>query len=363
VEPLSIIAALAIAIQAGVPILTWGPPGVGKTATIKMLAAELDLPLEVVLASIREPADFSGLPVIREHGVSMEPPAWACRLARAEKGLLFLDEISTAPPAVQAALLRVVLERVVGDLTLPPGISVVASANPPEQAVGGWELTAPLANRFCHLYWSLDVMNWVEGMTRGWNLRYIPKLPPDWEDLIPEKQDLIAAFIKHRPHLLLQVPQSEEQAGKAWPSPRSWTMASRLLAAAASIRANEDVTALLIAGCVGEGACLEFMAWSRDLDLPDPEQILANPEQLILPERGDQAFAILLAVITTATARLTTERWMAAWRILARAAEQGKKDVAAVAAKKLAAARKPDLPLPTKELREFVPLLQKGGLM
>ncbi|NLP43663.1 MAG: AAA domain-containing protein [Peptococcaceae bacterium] len=358
-----IVSALAIAIQAGVPILTWGPPGVGKTATINMLAAKLNLPLEVVLASIREPADFSGLPVIREHGVNMEPPAWAWRLAQAEKGVLFLDEISTAPPAVQAALLRVVLERVVGDLSLPPGVSVVASANPPEQAVGGWDLTAPLANRFCHLYWSLDVMNWVDGMIRGWDLLDLPKLPADWEDLIPAKQNLIASFIRHRPHLLLQVPQSEEQAGKAWPSPRSWSMASRLLAAASRVQADEDVIAMLIAGCVGEGACLEFLAWSNDLDLPDPEEILANPEQLNLPERGDQAFAILLAVITAATARLTAERWTAAWSILARAAEQGKKDIAAVAAKKLAAARKPELPLPTKELREFVPLLQKGGLM
>ena len=57
--------ALSIAVQAGVPILTWGPPGIGKTATITMLADGLSLPLEVVLASIREPADFSGLPVIR----------------------------------------------------------------------------------------------------------------------------------------------------------------------------------------------------------------------------------------------------------------------------------------------------------
>ena len=159
--------ALAIAIQAGVPILTWGPPGVGKTATITMLADVLALPLEVVLASIREPSDFSGLPVIGKEGVRMEPPAWAHRLALAGKGLLFLDEISTAPPAVQSALLRVVLERAVGDLALPASVSVVAPANPPEQAVCGWDLSAPLANRFCHLFWSLDTQGWIDGMIGG----------------------------------------------------------------------------------------------------------------------------------------------------------------------------------------------------
>ncbi len=355
--------ALSIAVQAGVPVLTWGPPGVGKTATVTMLAAGLSLPIEVVLASIREPADFSGLPVIREDGVHMEPPAWAKRLVQAGKGMLFLDEISTAPPAVQSALLRIVLERVVGDIALPAGVSVVASANPAEQCFSGWELSAPLANRFCHLVWSLDTHNWVEGMIRGWSTSGLPRLAPDWENSIPEKQAFIAAFIRHRPHLLLQVPKDETQAGKAWPSPRSWSMAARLLAAAQTAQEDEDVIALLIAGCVGEGACLEFLAWYRDLDLPDPEEVLANPSGLQLPDRGDQAFAILTAVIAAAIDRLTEERWTAAWSVLAKAVEQGKKDVAAVAAKKLAQAKKPEFSLPQQELREFIPLLQKGGLM
>ncbi len=354
---------LTIAIQAGVPILTWGPPGVGKTATITMISDVLGLPLEVVLASIREPSDFSGLPVIGEEGVRMEPPAWAHRLAEAGNGVLFLDEISTAPPAVQSALLRVVLERVVGDLALPSGVSVVASANPPEQAVGGWDLSAPLANRFCHLFWSLDTQRWIDGMIRGWSIADLPHLPPAWEEFVPEKQVLVASFIRHRPHLLLQVPQSESQAGKAWPSPRSWYMAARLLAAADSVQAEEDVIALLTAGCIGEGPCMEFLAWCRDLDLPNPEDVLADPSRLRLPDRGDLAFAILTSVITAAVDRLTEERWSAAWCVLAKAAEQGKKDIAAVAAKKLAACRNPELPLPLKELREFMPLLQQGGLM
>ena len=68
-------------------------------------------------------------------------PGLGWRLAEAGRGLLFLDELSTAPPAVQAALLRVVLERVVGDLTLPDEVAVVAAANPPDQAADGWDLS------------------------------------------------------------------------------------------------------------------------------------------------------------------------------------------------------------------------------
>lgn len=357
------VSALALAIQAGAPVLAWGPPGVGKTATVTAVADTLGLPLEVVLASIREPSDFSGLPVIREDGVSMEAPAWARRLAQAGKGILFLDEISTAPPAVQAALLRVVLDRVVGDLPLPPGVAVVAAANPPEQAAGGWDLSAPLANRFCHLTWSLDTQGWVDGMIQGWRSPSVPRLPECWQGFIPASRALVASFIRHRPHLLLQVPASEDQAGKAWPSPRSWDMAARLLAASDAAQAGDDIAASLVAGCVGDGAGLEFLAWRKALDLPDPEEILRNPDKFRVPERGDQAFAVLTAVVSAAVGNLTSDRWLAAWQVLARAAEQGAKDIAAAAAKALAAARKPGLPLPQKELKEFIPLLQKGGLM
>jgi len=354
---------LAVAIQAGTPILAWGPPGTGKTATITALADALSLPCECVIASVREPADFAGLPIIRDDGVALHAPSWAHRLAQAGKGILFLDEISTAAPAVQAALLRVVLDRVVGDLPLPPSIAVVAAANPPECAAGGWDLSAPLANRFCHLSWGLDTQAWIDGMLRGFGAPSVPRLPDGWEAGIPAARTIVASFIRHRPHLLLQLPESEEQAGRAWPSPRSWDMAARLLAASDATQAGEDVSATLIAGCVGDGAGLEFLAWRKALDLPDPEEILTHPDRFRVPERGDQAFAVLTAVISAAVGKLTRDRWMAAWTVLARAADQGAKDIAAAAAKSLAAARKPNLPLPQKELREFIPLLQKGGLM
>ena len=147
--------ALSLAIAAGVPAVLWGSPGTGKSSAVMALAESAGLRCEVVIASIREPSDFSGLPIIVDGGVRFAPPEWAKNLADQGSGVLFLDEISTAPPAVQAALLRVVLERVVGDLALPSNIAIVAAANPPDQAADGWDLSAPLANRFCHLDWSV----------------------------------------------------------------------------------------------------------------------------------------------------------------------------------------------------------------
>lgn len=132
--------ALALAVGARVPVLLWGGPGTGKSSAVRDLAAAMSWPCEVVIASIREPSDFAGLPVVADGGVRFAPPRWARRLHAAGHGILFLDEITTAPPAVQAALLRVVLERVVGDLELPADVAVVAAANPPEQAADGWDL-------------------------------------------------------------------------------------------------------------------------------------------------------------------------------------------------------------------------------
>ena len=100
--------ALAIAAAIGTPTILWGPPGSGKTSVVRALAELWALHLEVVVASIHDPTDFSGLPVVTDGGVSLAPPAWARRLADVGSGLLFLDELTTAPPAVQAALLRVV---------------------------------------------------------------------------------------------------------------------------------------------------------------------------------------------------------------------------------------------------------------
>src|SRR5262249_51485082 len=152
----SALEALAVAVAAGVPVLLWGSPGTGKTSAVVALGASLGWPVETVIGSIREPSDFAGLPVVSDGSVSLSPPSWATRLCAAGRGLLFFDELTTAPPAVQAAMLRVVLERVVGDTHLPAGVRVVAAANPPDEAADGWELSAPLANRLVHLDWPVD---------------------------------------------------------------------------------------------------------------------------------------------------------------------------------------------------------------
>ncbi|MBO0806183.1 MAG: AAA family ATPase, partial [Nocardiopsaceae bacterium] len=195
--------ALGVAVAARVPVLLWGAPGTGKTSAIRAMAEAMGLPCETVIASIREPSDFAGLPVVSDKSVHFAPPRWAQRLAEAGTGILFLDELSTAPPAVQAALLRVVLERTVGDLALPADVAVVAAANPPEQAADGWDLSAPLANRLCHLSWKTTPRSIADGLASGWEAPAVPMLPDDWEAGEPLGRGLVAGFLRARPALAL----------------------------------------------------------------------------------------------------------------------------------------------------------------
>ena len=254
------------------------------------------------------------LPIVNAGNVDFAPPRWAVRLAEAGHGLAFFDEVSTAPPAVQAALLRVVLERTVGDLALPAGVAVVAAANPPEQAADGWELTPPLANRFCHLDWPLDARTLAGGFSSGWPDPTPPTLAAGWERRIGVTRSWIAGFVTVRPPLAIAVPEDAAGAGRAWPSPRTWDMAARLLAAAAAARADELTRSVLVRGCVGDGPGVEFIAWLAEADLPDPEAALAHPEGFVLPERGDRAYAALCSVAAAVAGEPTRTAGSAAGR-------------------------------------------------
>ncbi|WP_328818829.1 MoxR family ATPase, partial [Nonomuraea cypriaca] len=223
--------ALSVAVAAGLPVILWGAPGTGKTSAVLALGARLGLPVEVVVGSIREPSDFAGLPVLRDGGTWFAPPRWAERLAAAGSGILFLDELTTAPPAVQAAMLRVVLERAVGDLTLPPSVRIVAAANPSEQAADGWDLSAPLANRLIHLDWTVSAASVAEGFTGGFPVPDAAGPAPS-AAAVGRARALVGAFLRVRPELVLAVPDGP---ARAWPSPRTWELTATALACTSAL--------------------------------------------------------------------------------------------------------------------------------
>ncbi|MGW2146734.1 AAA family ATPase [Nonomuraea bangladeshensis] len=361
--------ALALTVAADLPVLLWGEPGIGKTAALTQLADSLDLPLTTVIASVHEPSDFSGLPVVGDdpatQGVPMAPPDWAVHLAREGRGLLFLDELSTAPPAVQAALLRLVLERRVGALRLPPGVRIVAAANPRSSAADGWELSPPLANRFVHLRWAHDHDVVVRGLAGTWPRASLPRLDPArLAEAVTFARRAVCGLLAARPALVHQLPQNEARRGGPWPSPRSWDMALRLVAFATAAGTSREVLSMLVRGTVGDGPGLELLASMDRMDLPDPETLLADPAGAELPERGDLRQAVLDGVVEAVRRRPDKPRWDAAWAVLGRALESGPPDLVVVPASTLAALRRAgwDVPASIDRLAGVVSLSRQADL-
>ncbi|MFI6978697.1 AAA family ATPase [Embleya sp. NPDC050154] len=343
--------ALTLAVAADLPVLLLGEPGIGKTAALTRLAEALDLPLTTVVASVHEPSDFSGLPIVgddpAEQGVPMAPPDWAVRLVRAGRGLLFLDELSTAAPAVQAALLRLVLERRIGALQLPPGVRIVAAANPRSSAADGWELSPPLANRFVHLRWTHDHEVVVRGLGGVWPRATLPTLDPErLAESVAFARRAVCGLLTARPALVHRLPSGETRRGGPWPSPRSWEMALFLTAFATAAGSTREVLSLLVRGAVGDGPGLELLAGLDRMDLPDPEDLLADPASAVLPERGDLRQAVLDGVVEAVRKRPEKARWDAAWALLVRALDTGAPDLVVVPASTLAALRHEDWDVP-----------------
>ena len=335
------IQAVALCVEAGQPCILWGSPGTGKTSALRALAQPLGRWFELVIASLREPADFAGLPVVMGNEVRLVPPDWAVRAAQAPKAFVFFDEITTCPPSVQAPLLRVIQEGVVGDLMLPPSVARVAAANPPEQAANGYDLTAPLANRFCHFDWSPTYDSWSRGMLGGWPPVEITMPDANWETQLPRHYGLVAGFIAAKRDALNKMPTAEAEAGKAWPSQRSWEASARLLAI--SVGYEQNIRAGLVEGCIGEAMYREFWEWYQHTNLPDPDECLAHPDTVMIPKRGDLVYAMFGSLQSAVLANNTEQRYRAVWRILGRACKDGMPDLAVAAGKALVTHRPPGM--------------------
>lgn len=354
-----VLRALAAAVRANVPTLLWGAPGIAKTASVTAHAEAWGYHVETVIGSVREASDFMGLPMEVDGEVVYSTLAWARRLADASTGLLFLDELTTAAPSVQRVMLRVLQERFVGDFRLPDSVAIVAAANPPDVAVDGWDLAAPVANRLFHLDWHLDLDGWLAGVLTD----FADFEAPGMDSLCGPGTDLDAArvrgavtsFLRSRPDLVSNVPSDPAAAGKGWPSPRSWSNAMSILAHVD--RDDEETALVVLTGCVGEGAANEFAAWMLANDLFDPDEVLRDPSIVAWSEdRPDRLFALVGSIGALARVRGDKRTWERAAKVMVACAKGGKPDVAVPTTRHLLNHR-PEGCSPSAAMREaFAPM-------
>ena len=276
-KPSAIRATLPHLIKEQQPVFLWGPPGVGKSDVVAQVAQDMKFELRDVRLSLLDPIDLKGFPTIDTVKKQMK---WlpADFLPTKGKGLLFLDEMNSAPQSVQAAAYQLVLNRKIGDYELPVGWSIMAAGNRAGDRSVVHAQPAALANRFMHLDFEVS--------TDDWNI---------WA-MGNEIHDDLRAFIQFRPNLLHCFDAATNP--RAFPTPRSWSFVNKVY----KKNMSHDMEFELIKGTVGDGAAAEFSGFVRQIkDLPRVDAVLLDPEGTKVPVNPAGMYAMATALDAKAT--------------------------------------------------------------
>ena len=242
-------------------IMIWGAPGIGKSSVISQIADSNNFGLIDLRISQLAPTDLRGIPVPSGNKAHWFPPEF---LPTEGKGILFLDEINMAPPAVQGIAQQLILDRKVGSYRVPDGWYIWSAGNRKEDHAAVFDMPAPLANRFIHLEVKTDLKEF-----KSYAL----------ENKIDDK---IISFLNFRPKLLHKI----DKNSPSWPSPRSWSIANDLL------KADIDVDP-----AIGNAAAAEFRSFCKIYKtLPNIEPILKGKSSPKFPEDLSAKYALCCAL-------------------------------------------------------------------
>ncbi len=247
------------AFRAKRPLFLWGPPGIGKSELVEGITEELGgLMIDLRLGQM-EPTDIRGIPFYNKELGKMD---WAPPIELPDEEMardypivvLFLDELNSAAPSVQAAAYQLILNRRIGKYRLPKNVVLVAAGNRESDKGVTYRMPTPLANRFIHQEMKVDFASYQTWAVQN-NIH---------KDVVGylsfAKQDLYDFDSK--------------SSSRAFATPRTWTFVSELLS---EDDGDADTLTNLIAGTVGEGLAVKFMAHRKiSARLPNPEDILSG---------------------------------------------------------------------------------------
>jgi len=257
------------------PVMLWGPPGVGKSQMVAQVAARHQAPVIDIRLSQMEPSDLRGIPFRVDDRVEWAIPAILPDIDRhGTAGVLFLDEITSAPPAVSAAAYQLILDRRLGEYQVPEHWAIFAAGNRQGDRGVTYSMPAPLANRFSHFEVDTHLDDWVAwAYARGIDERII-------------------AFLRFRPELLFDFDPAHNPV--AFPSPRSWEFAHRALQ---KFQHESQLLQGTLQACVGPAAGVEVTAFVNSLDqMPDLDAICAG-ETASVPKEIDLQYAVAAALV------------------------------------------------------------------
>lgn len=241
-------------IDSKIPTFLWGAPGIGKSSIIKQIAKDADIECIDLRLSLMDPTDLKGIPFYDKeaHQALWAPPSF---LPREGRGILFLDELNSAAPAVQASAYQLILDRKVGEYILPEGWAIVAAGNREGDRGVVYRLPSPLANRFVHIEMEVNVSDW-----RDWGLK-------------SQIDARILAYIGFKNSALFGFDPLKNE--RSFATPRSWEAVHKILQS--PLPSNLLLEA--ISGAVGEESAVDFLGFSKIMEyLPDIDAILRGDE-------------------------------------------------------------------------------------
>lgn len=257
------------------PVMLWGPPGVGKSQLVAQVGEQHGATVIDIRLSQMEPSDLRGIPFRDGASVEWAIPSLLPDVHRhGPRGILFLDEITSAPPSVSAAAYQLILDRRLGNYLAPTGWAIIAAGNRQGDRGVTYAMPAPLANRFSHFEVEVNLDDWV-----AWAYAHG----------IDER---VIGFLRFRPDLLFDFDPAHNPV--AFPSPRSWEFAHRALH---KFDAHPELLLGALQACVGPAAGIELHAFVQSLDqLPDLDAILRG-EEVSVPREIDLQYAVASALV------------------------------------------------------------------
>jgi hypothetical protein len=261
------------------PMFLWGPPGIGKSEVVASITEELGGFMIDLRLGQMDPTDIRGIPFFNREAGKMD---WAPPIDLPDEELasqypivvLFMDEMNSAAPAVQAAAYQLVLNRRIGKYVLPKNVVLIAAGNRESDKGVTYRMPTPLANRFVHIEMRADFATWQEWAVKN-------QIHKDVVGYLSfAKQDLYDFDAK--------------SSSRSFATPRSWTFVSELLAD----EDLDDITATdLIAGTVGEGLAVKFQAHRRiSGKLPTPEDVLSGKEKELSVKEVSAMYSLVISL-------------------------------------------------------------------
>lgn len=261
------------------PLFVHGSPGCGKSSIVRQICLDRGIDFIDFRASQCEPCDIRGLPVPNRDDKCMD---WYVNGIWPRdpngRGVIFLDELTSADRSIQVSLYQLVLDRNLGKLySVPPGYLIIAAGNNTTDRAVATTMSSALANRFMHVELQEDSECWL---TWARNV-----------DIHPA----VTGFIKFRPSMLFHM--ENENLERGWPTPRAWARVSKLCHMYGT--SNEILLRKLVYGTVGNGAGVEFMEFYKiNAEFDDILEMMTNPDKdVVIPKTVDRLHAMCSAMV------------------------------------------------------------------